>query len=98
MIFVRRSNKIWRINLYSGDFSFTEYHLIGFRNQKYIYILFKELIISIQSSSQPSFDLRLTLAIHSTTSIWQINIKEIEKVGLIIPQSSTIRSTFPRSQ
>ena len=38
---------IERINLNSGDFSFTKYHLNEFRNHKYIYILFKELTDSI---------------------------------------------------
>jgi len=44
---------IWlieRINLNSGDFSFTKYHLNGFRNHKYMYILFKELLDSIHSN------------------------------------------------
>ena len=34
---------IQRINLNSEDLSFTKYHLNGFRNRKYNYILFKEL-------------------------------------------------------
>ena len=40
---------LW-FSLHSGDFSFTRYHLIGFGNNKYIYILFKELTYSIRSN------------------------------------------------
>jgi len=38
-------------NKSSGDFSFTQYHLLGIRNKKYVYILFKELTNSIHSNS-----------------------------------------------
>jgi len=41
---------ILRINLNSGDFSFTKYHLNGFRYHKYIYIIFKDLTDSIHSN------------------------------------------------
>jgi len=54
IISVRRSDKtislIYRINLNSGDFCFTKYYLNGFRNHKYIYILFNELTNSIHSN------------------------------------------------